>query len=916
MYFRAETPDARGRLAPFVTRELPGGILVATVPPATLAALAASAGLTVLGAEALFRPAPLTGEVVATPAARPLAASDTVRTCSVPHFEPPVGWGIKTLYGDPTLARPSGGAGVRVGVIDTGVWPHLDVVRRLAKCVDVTPPSSAPPCADSMGHGTSVASVIAADGGFDGLGMWGMAPEARIYSYRACDANEECWGSYMAAAIYAAIADSVNIINLSLVGPGNDEAVQAAIDSAVAHNILVVAAAGNTPMFSRIGYPASYPEVVSVGAIAEDLDPWPYSAPGANDGDYSREDREIEVAAPGAHVLSAYRNGCYFTGNGTSLSAPLVAGLAAKVWNGNARLTRVRLQAVARLHDLYVAGDDSLTGFGLPTTVAAPFYVITASAGPGGTVSPNGVVGLVVGESATFAIQPSDDCHVIQDVEVDGASVGPTPSVTFINVTADHTLHATFSSLGSFTIQAGAGAGGTISPGGVSTVECGGSLRYAVTPNACYGVSAVRVDGLSAGSVPSYTFTNVRANHSIEATFHALGPFTINTVANPGGAIDPRGTIVVPCGGSQRFTIVPDTCHAIQDVLINGVSRGPISTFKFNNVSSNHTIQARFGARGPYTIGASAGAGGTIVPSGFAVVACGDSQSYAIAASDACHAIQSVKVDGIDRGPISSYRFASVTANHLIQATFMARGPFTIDARAAPGATIVPGGMSSVACGENLSYAFSASDECRAIADVQVDGVSIGAPAEYTFIDVRNNHTIAVTSVAGAIALRERHAGASWSGVTDGAIDLIVTGGTPPYTYAWSNGATSQDLAGLSAGTYTVQVADARGCAGDLAVTIANVGPAEPALSRPAPNPARGPVQFRYGAPAPGAFRLSVLDLQGRELAVLAEGFQPAGWSWATWNGETGSGRAASGVYFLRLQAGGRQVVQRFALTR
>ena len=105
-------------------------------------------------------------------------------------------------------------------------------------------------------------------------------------------------------------------------------------------------------------------------------------------------------------------------------------------------------------------------------------------------------------------------------------------------------------------------------------------------------------------------------------------------------------------------------------------------------------------------------------------------------------------------------------------------------------------------------------------------------------------------------------------------------------------------------------------CAQELAVTIASDNPTALALGKPTPNPTSGPLRLRYAVPTAAAVRLSVLDLQGREVAVLAEGTQPAGWSWASWNGATGSGRAPGGVYFFRLQSGGRQIVQRFALIR
>ena len=72
---------------------------------------------------------------------------------------------------------------------------------------------------------------------------------------------------------------------------------------------------------------------------------------------------------------------------------------------------------------------------------------------------------------------------------------------------------------GSFTISASAGSGGTISPSGASTVASGAVKAYRITPKAGYGISAVQVDGVSVGAVSSYTFSAVRANHSIKALF-------------------------------------------------------------------------------------------------------------------------------------------------------------------------------------------------------------------------------------------------------------------------------------------------------------------------------------------------------------------------------------------------------------
>ena len=75
------------------------------------------------------------------------------------------------------------------------------------------------------------------------------------------------------------------------------------------------------------------------------------------------------------------------------------------------------------------------------------------------------------------------------------------------------------------------------------------------------------------------------------------------------------------------------------------------------------------------------------------------------------------------------------------------------------------------------------------------------------------------------IELSETHSdysgfGVSEAGATDGYIDITVSGGTPPYTYSWSNGDTNEDLNDIDAGTYTLTVTDDNGCEQDITVEI------------------------------------------------------------------------------------------------
>ncbi len=270
-------------------------------------------------------------------------------------------------------------------------------------------------------------------------------------------------------------------------------------------------------------------------------------------------------------------------------------------------------------------------------------------------------------------------------------------------------------------------------------------------------------------------------------------------------------------------------------------------------------------------------------------------------------------MDGLGQGAISTYWFHGVTAGHAIEATFGAPGPYTLTATAPPEISIRPDGASSVGCGSSIEYTIAPVDSCRPIGDVRVDGGSVGAVSHYRFTDVRRSHTITASPAPG-LTIDVTHTDVN--DMFDGTIDLSVSGGTPPYSYEWSNGSSSQDLTNLPGGIYRVRVRDAKGCSQDLTVTITSDAPAVAVLRRPAPNPSRGAVRVRYGIPADAVARLSVLDLQGREIAVLADGVRRPGWAWADWDGGTRGGQAPGGIYFIRLKAGGRQIVQRLALIR
>lgn len=226
------------------------------------------------------------------------------------------------------------------------------------------------------------------------------------------------------------------------------------------------------------------------------------------------------------------------------------------------------------------------------------YFTITASAGTGGAISPSGTVNQSAGTSRTFTITPSAG-YAISRVLVDGASVGAITSYTFNNITANHTIAASFvssapaASSSTYTITASAGTGGTISPSGAVAVSRGASKAFTITPSPNYKVYTVYADGYWKGPISSYTFANVTSNHTIKATF-TLKTFTITASAGTGGTISPSGAVSVPYGSGKYFSIRPNTGYKVSKVLVDGVSKGAVTSYRFDNVTKNQTISATF----------------------------------------------------------------------------------------------------------------------------------------------------------------------------------------------------------------------------------------------------------------------------------------------------------------------------------
>jgi len=141
-------------------------------------------------------------------------------------------------------------------------------------------------------------------------------------------------------------------------------------------------------------------------------------------------------------------------------------------WLSAGDLTEYTFENVERNHYLHVEFK--------PVT-----HTITSSAEAGGTIVPSGDIEVVQGSNQVFNIF-ADEGYAIEDVEVDGLSIGPVATYEFENVTAGHTIFARF--IKTFTITASAGVGGIVTPSGEVTVFQGWGQSFAISSSKGYAV--------------------------------------------------------------------------------------------------------------------------------------------------------------------------------------------------------------------------------------------------------------------------------------------------------------------------------------------------------------------------------------------------------------------------------------------
>lgn len=281
------------------------------------------------------------------------------------------------------------GKGVTVAVLDTGIYPHMDLTYRENRIIafkDFTDKKEYP--YDNNGHGTHVAGIIAGDG-YESNGKYaGIAPLANLVGLKVLRKDGSGNISDVLAALQWVVDHgeeyNIKIINLS-VGMKDVEGEQSAlvrgVDAAWDRGFVVICAAGNNgPDSGSVTTPGISRKVITVGASddketvdIQDDSISNYSGRGPTRACIKKPD----VVAPGSNItslncnldqtskLTAFEKVGYVKKSGTSMATPIVSGLIARLMSDFDYLTNREIKLALKYSTISLGLEDAHQGWGL-----------------------------------------------------------------------------------------------------------------------------------------------------------------------------------------------------------------------------------------------------------------------------------------------------------------------------------------------------------------------------------------------------------------------------------------------------------------------------------------------------------------------------------------------------------------------
>lgn len=232
-----------------------------------------------------------------------------------------------------------------VAVLDTGIDTSNETLKdRLVKGYDAVDEDDS--YGDKDGHGTHVAGIIALN----------TPLNVKIMPIKVFDDENNSVDSNIVTGIYYAVNNGAKVINMSLGGEGKSSYLEKAVRYAISKGVILVVSSGNNAHDMNYYYPASFEEVITVGATGQNGDLLYYSNTG----------EDLDLCAPGEKIISTYLNDEMKAMSGTSMASPFVSATVAMLWlqDMESDALEIREQLVTHTKDLGSVGWDELFGHG------------------------------------------------------------------------------------------------------------------------------------------------------------------------------------------------------------------------------------------------------------------------------------------------------------------------------------------------------------------------------------------------------------------------------------------------------------------------------------------------------------------------------------------------------------------------
>lgn len=441
-------------------------------------------------------------------------------------------WHLKKIGAPAAWSTTTGSSTVVIAILDTGVdSAHPDLAAKMVPGWNIYNNNS--DTRDVGGHGTAVAGTAAASSN-NADGVASVAWQSSIMPIRVTDSSGYAAFSALASGLQWAADHGARVANLSF-NASDSATVRSAAQYFQNKGGVVAVASGNQATFNSA---ADNPYVLTVGAT----DPNDLLASFSNTGN------NVDLTAPGTNIRTTANGGTYVSTAGTSLSAPIVAGVAALVLSANPGLTPTEVQNILKqsADDLGGSGWDTSFGWG---RVNAARAVALAGGVPIDNTPPainisSPTSGAVVSGAISISVNATDNVGVTSvSLSVDGSNLGADASSPYAFAwntasvaNGSHTLTATASDAAgnamsssvavmvsnNIIVDSTAPTVVITNPGAGSTISTNVTVSADATDNVGVIKNELYVDGVLTSTASTAPFTNKWNSRKAKAGAHVL----------------------------------------------------------------------------------------------------------------------------------------------------------------------------------------------------------------------------------------------------------------------------------------------------------------------------------------------------------------------------------------------------------